>query len=577
MNVGLRDVKSTGKNKIDKQCKAVQLRDIIDHRKRQRQDEIGEADLMWLKLQTKEVLDNDDNNRFGFYNDVKDFWKDQPCFVVGSSIGLKRLIKQGFRFSMLDGLHTIGMNHNIEDYDRFEWFIFQDKEFLNRTSYDLKKYKGRIFAAIRTGLRPAKNQTIFYRNNEFVSTCMEDGLFHPVNTGTLALNLAVISGANPIYMLGMDMSANTKDNVSTHFKPYPFEALNHPKFASKAFGMYPEKIQQFAPYAPRIFNVDPTGRLKTFRKIDFDDVAIFKKRRKINEDKLIICQVGTLDLDQMGEITRGVYNHTVGKHLYCKLGEPLPKANIYILECFKNRCDEFINFKKPAGSKVISIVHSSEPCMPALCSDKVITLTEYWRNRLKQNYKIESEVIYGAIPKNDITAEYKNLTFGRISRNAEGKFHPDWNVKLHKFIDGNEKTNGLFFVNKIDGLVESKHIEYNTDFKINSGIDKLKALSRMSVGVFAHGDFIEIFPLAVLEMMSVGIPIIALSQPSMDELIGKDQVICNSIDEVFVELKKLLYDDKRKQQMGLKAKQRAEFFSMERFSNAWNSVFRGLY
>ena len=81
----------------------------------------------------------------GQFDGIMNSWKDEPCFVVGTSRAI-----EGFDFNLLNGLHTIGINHLIEDWDLMEWFIFLDQRFLNKTTYDITNFKGKIFAASST-------------------------------------------------------------------------------------------------------------------------------------------------------------------------------------------------------------------------------------------------------------------------------------------------------------------------------------------------------------------------------------------------------------------------------------------
>ena len=130
-----------------------------------------------------------------------------------------------------------------------------------------------------------------------------------------------------------------------------------------------------------------------------------------------ICHVISMDhIDQEGLYTKNIFNHCVGKHDWCTIYDKLKKSDIYILHCVKNelKFPLFINWQKPKGSKVISVVHSSEPCMPAKCSDVVVTITKAWQKRLFNLYGIKSTMIYPGIDKRVETCDYKSKIFGKI-------------------------------------------------------------------------------------------------------------------------------------------------------------------
>jgi glycosyltransferase involved in cell wall biosynthesis len=553
--------------------KALTIADAIAMRDKKVMAGKSQVDQRWLAIQMKGLLDGKDT-KLGPYEGIMGAWAGEPAFVVGCSYGLKIAMDEGFTFESLDGFHSIGINHAIEDYDGFEWFIVQDKRFFEWTTYDMDKYKGRVFVSSKCQIEPSKKYTVYYTQEDMPTGDIHDGLFSYMATGMLALHLAIISGAEPIYMIGCDNGGKYNSKNGAHYKKdYPHEVRGHPNWARKYVETIPKLCHKYLHFKRKIYNVDPYGDIPCFPKKHFSDIKIVSEKRRQKLKESTICHVGTLPIDRMGDITRNLYYYTSGKHIYADIRkEMLPKADIYLLECFKAEYERFVNFRKPKGSKVISIVHSSEPCMPAKCSDQVITLTEYWKNRLQENYGIKSKVMYGAIRKNNIYADYESLKWGRISRNAPGKFHDGWNNLVSNVSKDIECSECILFLDKEGGLEGN----IKTDIKINHGIDKIEALSELSVAVFAHGDFVEIFPMAVLECMAAGLPIVALSQPSMDELIGRNQIICKNIEELEYKLKELLPDTERKKELGRMAKIRAEQFSLGKMQQNFETICMGV-
>lgn len=563
------------KKKAEWEKKVLRLDEVMRIRKDKDMDVV---DRTWLKFQIQGVI-NKTQSELGPYHDIAGAWANEPAFVVGGSYGLRVAMDDGFEWKMLDGFHSIGINHVVEDYPAFEWFIFQDKRFLShakdQADFDLlRDYNGRIFADVKTGLKPSYNITITYTQENKPTLNIIDGLYSYTATGLLALHLAIISGADPIYMLGLDNGGKDHSRAGAHYKTdYPCEVKGHHNWAKKYKGKMIEKCDGFNPWRNKIFNVDPYGDIPNFKKIKFSDIPELKEKRiKINQETKV-CHVGVLPLEQMGTITRDIFSICSGEHVYCKLGDELPEANIYILECFKNNWFEFLTFEKPEGSKVISLVHSSEPCMPATCSDAVVTLTSYWHEKLLKNYNIDSFVIPGATKVNRRRkADYKSQVFGRITRNAPGKIHAGWNNVASTVLNKYPDSKLLMFVDNNDGLLVHDRAIYDNSIKISDGERKIKALQQMSVAVFAHGGFEEIFPIAVLECMAAGLPIISISQPSMNELIGEDQIIVDDIEQLEKELIKLLPDTERKKELGNKAQNRAKQFSHAKMQKAWNKL-----
>jgi glycosyltransferase involved in cell wall biosynthesis len=289
-----------------------------------------------------------------------------------------------------------------------------------------------------------------------------------------------------------------------------------------------------------------------------------------------ICHVGTLPIEQMGTITRTVFAKTVGEHVYARLGEEIPDANVYVLECFKNRWQEFYNFApRNPQSKVVSLVHSSLPCRPSLYSDRIVCLTQYsaWTVR-KEFSRAKVDVIPGGIDLSPFTPDYASRRFGRISRNAPGKFHPEWNAMAERILRDPEAEMWIA-TDRTDGLLAHERARYVTDIRIGDEEAKRRFLLELSVAVFAHGDFEEVFPMAVLEAMAARLPVLYLYQPSMHEMIGEGQICLSTIDDLEEMLKYFLNYETARQKYGHLASVRASEFSVKRMVHSWNALFEG--
>jgi glycosyltransferase involved in cell wall biosynthesis len=397
--------------------------------------------------------------------------------------------------------------------------------------------------------------------------------------------LALISGANPIYMLGMDTPKNIveKKEKNHHYsKSYTAENINLEKYVEKY-----KHYKVFEKYKDRIINVCLDGVAPNiFKRIGIEDLKKDiekikgKKRIKIEiNQKPVICHIHKLsDRSKWNEISRQIFDFTEGRHIFSHLNSSIrPDADIYILDCIMNGFEQYRNFKKPKQNcKVISLVHSSGKCQPALCSDRVISLTESWKSFLKTTAKIE--VIYPSIDMKyyNYDIDYSNKNYGRITRYTPGKLYPEFNNVVNRVkIKIPDSQCILVHDNEIKN--KNTNIKYINDLQRDDNRYKAKLLSQMPIFADMHGNFIELFSLALLEAMASGLAIIFWSlcqQPNMLEVLGNVGIICNSIQEFEDKLIWLLENPDVKKEYGLKAKERAKLFSLEKMINRWNQLYK---
>ena len=269
MIITQKDIKLKKEEKRKKKGVALRLRDM--HKiKRWEGFEINKH---WEKIEDIGLFTKNLNIRQGPFDNVKNAWKNQTCYVVGGSIA-----GRGLDLSLLDGKHTIGVNHMIEYNDNFEWFIFQDQRFLKKTTYDLKEYKGKIFAY--------NSSPIFYEDHEdlvLFKSCrrtpvtleIEKGLYHRSLTGICAVHLALISGANQIYLIGLDvdkeLTGEQLEKTGSHYKEdYTGETrvtLCHDNISDKR-----KLFKEFWPWRERIINVCENGQMDWFQSITLDEL-----------------------------------------------------------------------------------------------------------------------------------------------------------------------------------------------------------------------------------------------------------------------------------------------------------------
>lgn len=304
---------------------------------------------------------------------------------------------------------------------------------------------------------------------------------------------------------------------------------------------------------------------------------------------MTICHVISMpDMGQMGAITRHIYDECEGWHIWCNVWEKPPAADIYILHCFKNQkhFPSFIMWQKPNKSKVISVIHSSEPCMPAQCSDVVVTITKAWQQRMKWLYNIDSLMIYGGINVDKYAGaqiDYTKKVFGKITRPEPGKYHKCWNQIVTNMIERHGATCRIVS----NGYQRINHLEHDNmvwieGLKINDDEMRIKELEKMSVYTECHDDggnaFIDTFCVAVLEAMAAGLPVIIYKglQEAMAEVIGDAGIVCENIEDYERHLEWILQDEVSKRKYGLASLERAQYFHKDKMIKEWNRLLQGV-
>jgi glycosyltransferase involved in cell wall biosynthesis len=530
----------------------------------------------WQYLDDAGRVDFSFKKNLGPFKGIKDCWKNEPCIVVGAGPSLK-----GFDFSRLKNIHSIGINHVIEDYSDFDWFLFLDQRFLKKTTYDLKKYKGKIFCQntcfVHPGTDTVKFKTIKHRKE--IDLDIAKGLYNGCLSGLAALHLALISGANPIYLIGIDCGGGVYYDF--HYKKDYTGATRSQERWQKYRGTA-NYFKKFSKWKNRVINLSDISNIKIFKKKNISEVLVLNpKKGKIEVNKKpTICHVISMNnMSEMGDISRQIYEKSWGNHVFSHIEKELPKADIYFLECFINKSQKFKEFKsKYKNSKIISLIHSSSSCVPSKNSHKVIVLTKVWQELMKKR-GINSEVINAAINMENYIHEidYSKKIFGRITRYSPGKVHPEWNNIARKVLEKYEDAKCIMYTKKTKKILQHKRMIIDDSISIAEHAKKAKKLSELTIFADMHNTFIETFSLCLLEAMATGLCIILHSknpQPAMIEILGNSGIVCNTPKQFEEKLIKLLPDTDCKKEWGLKAKKRAKEFTIDKMIEKYNKVFK---
>jgi glycosyltransferase involved in cell wall biosynthesis len=515
------------------------------------------------------------------YQGINGAWKNKPCYVVGAGPDLKDFIER-IGWSFLDDKNTIGINHLIEDYDRFKWFLFLDKRFLLKTTYNMGNFTGHIFAHCNTGFPIDERVTIFHTGTNKVTEKIEDGLYNGNLSGLCALNLALISGANPIYMIGFGNTKEaTKDNY--HYK-YNYTAERKEDKVFNKFKNVMNKFKIFEPFSNRIVHVTNGAVLPGINKrINFTDFILNNRIKKIEQIEIkgripkIVHISFSNNLDVHADITRHIINECYGKHQLVSQKEDIPNdADLYITEHFLSTAQFVNNFTQK--HKTINIVHTAG-CVPQKGFLKNIALTNAWKKWLEYYYVENIKVIYGGIDINQyriVTPNYESRKFGRITRWSAAKIHPEWNKTVKEILDEDQDAKCIFFTqldqeNKREILKHARMI-YNKDCQIN--MFKGNFLKDLSIYVHVNGSFKETLSFAIIEAMACGLPIVFLSEGTgvIEEVTGDSQLKCENINDIKKTIKKLLIDIEMKKEFGLKAREQSKKFDKKIMVNKFNEV-----
>lgn len=220
----------------------------------------------------------------------KDMWKGHRCFIVGGGPSLK-----GFDWSRLDGELVISINRA---YEMGDWAVNVSMDADLIAYFESGAYGGvsasrwKQFAGVRGWWTDAKFEfppaDEEHRYNHYVIEPAGRTEF-PIdspgrlsaanNSGYLALNLACTLGANPIYLLGFDMTGNGAGKQAWYHSGYDASRM-------QGDGVYDKMIFDFTELKPRldlinvsVINLNKNSRLTCFPRKSWEEAEIVKVRR----------------------------------------------------------------------------------------------------------------------------------------------------------------------------------------------------------------------------------------------------------------------------------------------------------
>jgi len=193
-------------------------------------------------------------------------WAGSSAFIIGGGPSLKT-----FDWNLLESEMTIGCNDAFKlGVDICKICIFGDVKWFRIHKQDLEIYhnnKGVVFTN-STQLQRSRIPWLWLMPRKFYGLHTE-ALGWNSNTGAVAVNLALILGASPIYLLGFDMheSKEGKPNWHEHrIEKHNGEVYN--KFL-KGFDRVAIDLKKKFP-SQEVINVTKDSALDVFPKMDSD-------------------------------------------------------------------------------------------------------------------------------------------------------------------------------------------------------------------------------------------------------------------------------------------------------------------
>lgn len=201
-----------------------------------------------------------------------DSWKGRRCFVLAGGPSLTN-----FDFSLLENELTIGINRIYESLDCTILFAMDGRFYnwiLEGKYGKIAKTKFVNFNGMKIWLDLSNlpiNNVFYIRSSgrKGLSWNLANGLCHGNNSGYGALNLALVLGANPIYLLGYDMKFKNGKGHYHDGHPIPFVESMMNSFRNS----FNQKIvhEELALNKRKVINLNRDSNLKCF---EFGDLPI---------------------------------------------------------------------------------------------------------------------------------------------------------------------------------------------------------------------------------------------------------------------------------------------------------------
>lgn len=208
-------------------------------------------------------------------------WRGKRCFIVGGGPSLK-----GFDFERLRGERVIAINKAFYDVPFADIMFAMDRPLLDQLMEGKlgENYKQAFaeFAGVKVWLDlsnysyPADVCSIPSAGEVGWTKSCREGLYHGQNSGYGALNLAMVLGADPIYLLGYDCAKGPAGEKNYH-SGYP--TPGNPAALDKFIEAFKAGAKMLMPGRHHIYNLNPDSALRCFPVMDIGDIHGLGKKQ----------------------------------------------------------------------------------------------------------------------------------------------------------------------------------------------------------------------------------------------------------------------------------------------------------
>jgi len=141
-------------------------------------------------------------------------WENESCYIIGGGTSL-----EVFQFNCLAGHNVIGCNAAFYlGIDIVPIMVFGDGPFLKKHRRGLDNYaeEGGLVVTCSNAIDRFDPPKYIKRMKKQIKGLAKDGLGWNKNTGSPAINLALLLGATTIYLLGFDMKLSEDGRKNFH-------------------------------------------------------------------------------------------------------------------------------------------------------------------------------------------------------------------------------------------------------------------------------------------------------------------------------------------------------------------------
>lgn len=203
-------------------------------------------------------------------------WAGEPCYVIGGGPSL-----EGFDWDCLRGRNVVGCNAAFYmGASLVPIMVFGDAQFLkqHRTGLDQYAEEGGWVVTCSHNLKRFPPPGYLKQMRKQIKGLAADGLGWNRNTGSAAVNLALLLGATTVYLLGYDMqlSGDGRKNFHNAYSDTP-NPQAYERFL-RGFDCVVRDLKQLFP-GQRVVNLeDGTSLLEAFPKESLrDHLALLKE------------------------------------------------------------------------------------------------------------------------------------------------------------------------------------------------------------------------------------------------------------------------------------------------------------